>query len=313
MEKISVAVDLKSLTDALSLHLPPVLRWCGAVAKRLRHFDIAVTGKSSGSPASDALTLADLIVQELLVAALRDCDPIFRLCRIEGEEYTGDMKHFANQSEYTIALDPIDGTKQYRDKTGNGYAVMLCVQTEETVVYSLVFIPETGEQGTWVEVCGDRIVCGEDDPSRPAAEVLQALPPIDQTTRPESKRIYVIGFQQDDPVKAQMVTDAGLDGCVYDDMPGCIFDLFSRGDFGGSLIHSPNIYDFPVSLHIARVLGGDAVWVHNRQPVHFGELWNDDRVDMLRLPGIVACSNNRETLDTLCELAKNWNADRYGD
>ncbi len=306
-------VDLKSLTDALSRHLPPVLRWCGAVAKRLRNFDIAVSGKSSGSPASDALTLADLIVQELLVAALRDCDPIFRRCRIEGEEYTGDMQHFANESAYTIALDPIDGTKQYRDKTGNGYAVMLNVQSEETVVYSLVFIPETGEQGTWVEVCGDRIVCGEDDPSRPAAEVLQTMAPVDPATRPESKKIYLIGFQQDDALKAQMVTEAGLEGCTYDDMPGCIFDLLARGDFGGSLIHSPNIYDFPVSLHISRVLGGDALWVHNRQPVHFRELWNDDRVDMLRLPGIVACSSNLETLDTLCELAASWNADRYAD
>lgn len=96
-------------------------------------------------------------------------------------------------------------------------------------------------------------------------------------------------------------------------MPGSIYPLLARGDFGGSLIHSPNIYDFPVSLHIARILGGDAVWVHNRQPVNFDELWNDERADMLRLPGIVACSANSQTLNTLCELAKDWNPNRYVD
>jgi hypothetical protein len=32
---------------------------------------------------------------------------------------------------------------------------------------------------------------------------------------------------------------------------------------------------------------------------------------MVRLPGIVACSPNRETLATLVALARDWNRDRY--
>lgn len=304
-------IDLNSLCDALSRHMPPVLRWCGAVARRLREFDIAVSGKSTGSPNTDALTLADLTVQEFLVAALRDCDPIFRRCRIEGEEYTGDMRHFAQESPYTIALDPIDGTIAYRDKTGNSYAVMLNLRSEETVHYSLVFIPETGEHGTWVEARGEEVRCGDDDPARPAGDVLRAIPPVDPATRPESKRIYLIGFQQDDPLRAQQVTEAGLEGCTVADLPGSIFELLARGKFGGSLIHTPNVYDFPVSLHIARILGGEALWVHNRQPVHFRELWNDEQADMLRLPGIVACSTSHETLRILCDLAADWPAERY--
>ena len=102
-----------------------------------------------------------------------------------------------------------------------------------------------------------------------------------------------------------------LRGSQADDMPGSIFELQARGEFAGSLIHTPNIYDFPVSLQIARVLGGDALWVHNREPVHFQELWVDDRADMLRLPGIVACSEHRDVLETLCELARDWNPERY--
>ena len=52
-------------------------------------FDIALSGKSSGSVNTDALTIADLTVQELLVAALRDSDSLFRRCRLEAEEATG--------------------------------------------------------------------------------------------------------------------------------------------------------------------------------------------------------------------------------
>lgn len=302
------------LIAALSKEMPAVLRWCGAVAKRLRQFNISVSGKTSGSSNTDALTLADLSVQELLVAALRDLNPLFRQCRLEAEESTGDLEKFATESEYTIALDPIDGTKQYRDNTGNGWAVMLNMRTDEAVLYSLVFIPETGPYGTWVEVAGDdRIAVGEDDPNRPAADVVQSLPTIQPKDRKESKKIYLIGFQDEDPVKAKLVTEAGLEGKLAEDMPGSIFELFAKGDYAGSLIHSPNVYDFPVSSQIARILGGDALWVHNREPLNFRELWTDDRADMLRLPGIVACSHDKEILNTLCELAKDWNPNRYHD
>ena len=305
------AMELKNLTDALSTQLPEVCRWAGAVARRLRYFNIALSGKSSGSSNTDALTLADLTVQELVVSALRDRDPLFRNCRLEAEEETGDLHCFATDSPYTIALDPIDGTKEYRDRTGDGYAVILTLRSTPTVHYSLVYLPEMGDRGTWVEARENRIVCGEDDPLRPAAEVLQGLPVIDQTTRPDSKNIYLIGFQDETPSRAQDVTDAGFRGFAPDEMPGSIYPLLARGEFGGSLIHTPNIYDFPVSLQIARILGGEAAWVHNGEPVHFAELWNDERAEMLRLPGIIACSPNRETVRSLCRLARDWSPIRY--
>ncbi len=306
-------MELTQLTAALATHLPEVMRWGGAIARQLRRFNISLDGKSSGSANTDALTLADLTVQELLVAALRDRDPIFRECRLEAEEETGDLNRFASNGEFTIALDPIDGTKMYRDRSGDGYAVMLNLRSVETVHYTLVYLPEDGEHGSWVEAIGDRIICGPDNPSRPAREALDAIPMIDPAVRPDSKRIYLIGFQQNDSANAQEVTNAGLEGVAPDEMPGSIYPLLARGEFGGSLIHSPNIYDFPASLQITRIFCGDAVWVHNRQPVNFSELWNDDRADMLRLPGIVACSANRQTLTTLCELARDWNPTRYAD
>src|SRR5262245_2464767 len=111
-------MNLNDLIDSLATHLPPVMRWAGSVARRMRDFNIALEGKRSGSSSTDALTLADLTVQELLVGALRDGDPLLRECRIEAEESTGDLARFAKDGQYTLALDPIDGTRQYRDKTG---------------------------------------------------------------------------------------------------------------------------------------------------------------------------------------------------
>lgn len=306
-------MDLNKLIDALAVHLPPAMRWAGSVARRMRNFNIALEGKHSGSSNTDALTLADLTVQELLVGALRDGDPLFRQCRIEAEESTGDLARFAAQGEYTLALDPIDGTKQYRDKTGNGYSIILTLRSPQTVHFTLVFVPESGSCGSWVEVKDDRILCGPDDPERPANEVLGNMNPRDRSSTSTSKKIYVIGFQQHDRGKAEQVTKAGLTGVAADDCPGCLYELMARGDYAGSLIHSPNVYDYPAGLHLARVMGGDSLWVHNEQPVNFNELWMDERANMLRLPGIVATSRDRSVLKTLCALARNWNRVRYAE
>ncbi len=306
-------MELQQLIDALRTHLPGVMRWSGSVARRMRGFNIAIGGKSSGNANTDALTLADLSVQELLVGALRDCDPLFRQCRIEAEETTGDLARFSTTGRYTLALDPIDGTKQYRDRTANGYSIILTLRSPETVEYSLVFIPESGPDGSWVEVRGKQVVVGTDDPSRPAADVLRSLPSIPASNFPDARKIYVIGFNRLQTEKAALVSGTGLDGVVADDCPGCLYELMARGEFAGSLIHTPNVYDFPVGLQIARVLGGDALWVHNGQPVNFHETWNDERAGMLRLPGIVATSANRKVLESLVNVARDWNPVRYAE
>ncbi len=311
-------MNIPKIISALQQALPPVVRWSGAVARRLRQFNIAVDGKSSGNANTDALTLADLSVQELLVAALRDADPILRTCRVEGEETTGDMSRFAADSPLAIAIDPIDGTKQYRDKTGNGYSIIVHLHDEMTPLYSLVFAPEMGPNGTWVEVTSDRVACGPDDPSRTAREVLDDLPNQMKPPILDGRGIYLIGFQKRDAQRAREVDrlqfgKSTLQGRTSDEMQGSIYPLMSTGEYAGSLIHSPNIYDFPVSMHIARVRGGDAVWVHNRQPVNYRELWMDTRAGMLRYPGIVACSEHAAVLDELCKLAKDWSPVRYED
>ena len=299
------------LIQALQLHAPPLLRWAGAIAKQLRKFNIKLDGKSSGSSNTDALTLADLTVQELLVCGLRDADPLFRRCRVEAEEANGDVGAFDANSDYTIALDPIDGTKYFSERTGNGYAVMLHLRTKDEVLYSLVYAPEMEEQGSWTEAYGQTVKTGGDNPRIPAVAWLRNMPAISRTSRPDSKKIYLIGFQQADRERSEAVTNAGLCGVAPDDMPGSIYPLLASGEFGGSLIHTPNIYDYPVALHIARALGGQSVWVHNGQPVNFRETWMDERADMLRIPGIAATAVNPQSLKLLVDLARDWSRVRY--
>jgi len=306
-----------NVIEALRRDTPDLVRWSGAVAKKLRTFNIAIDGKSSGSVFTDALTLADLTVQELIIAGLRDRSPILRECRIEAEEANGDFTVFADEAELTISLDPIDGTRQFRDHTGDGYSIMIHLRSRDDVTYSLVFAPEEGPTGTWTQAYKNAeqniVKTGPDDTSVSAFDCLEQMPAVDMATRPNADKIYIIGFQDDDPAVANQVTEAGLTGVAPDDMPACIYSLIARGDFGGSLIHTPNIYDYPVAMQLVRAMGGNSVWVHNQQPVHFDETWMDERADMLRLPGIVATADNDAKLKILCELAKDWSGVRYKD
>jgi 3'(2'), 5'-bisphosphate nucleotidase len=303
--------EADGIIAALGQHMPPVMRWAGAVAKQLRTHDIAVGGKNSGFSNTDALTLADLSLEELIEAALRDGDPVFRRCRVEAEETTGDLNRFANESPYVIAIDPIDGTKQYRDRTGDGWSVMLHLRTATDVLYSLVYIPAAGAEGRWVEVTRDRIAVGDDDLSRPARAVLDALPAVSSETSETGASIYMIGFVGRERESVEAVRSAGIDGVDADDTPGCLYDLMATGRFAGSLIHSPNVYDYPVSLQIARRFGGDSVSVHSGLPVDFNDVWFDGRSKMWRLRGIVATANDRRLIDTLRNVARDWNQDRY--
>ena len=251
-------MDPEFVVTALSVQMPPVLRWAGAIAKRLRNYNIGLTGKSSGSASTDALTIADLTVQELIVAALRDTDPIFRYCRIEAEESTGDLAAFPDESELVLALDPIDGTKQYRDKTGNGYAVMLHLRNATDVLYSLVYIPEKDEPGWWMEAHEGRIACGADDPTRPAVDAVRSLPTFDAST-PRSNKIYVIGFQHREAEAARQITAAGLTGVASAVSPAAVIQ---RRDFPfqhkaaaatghGVAMHSQQRGDLPAGLVLA--------------------------------------------------------------
>jgi 3'(2'), 5'-bisphosphate nucleotidase len=306
------ATTADDLIAALSTHLPPVFRWGGAVAKQLRSHDIAVGGKSSGFADTDALTLADLSVQELLVAALRDMGPEVRRCRIEAEEASGDLGRFAREGDWTLAIDPIDGTREYRDRTGDGYSVMLHLRSPDSIAYSLVYLPEEGADGTWVEASSRGIVVGPDDHSRPARAALDALPPAERIRRPGSRRILVSGFLSDAAARAREVSATGLHGVLGGETGGSLFPLLARGDLGGAVYHTPNVYDFPVCVHLARLLGGDAVWAHDGRPMDFRTVWRDERSNMLRVPGIVACAVDPAMIPPLVDVARRWDPRRYG-
>jgi hypothetical protein len=91
------------------------------------------------TPSKQALTEADCVSQEILLAGLRTHYP--RIA-IDAEEDTPSTAAFhGNHSEYRVIIDPIDGTLHYLDRDGV-YAILVGLERRGRVEAALVALPE---------------------------------------------------------------------------------------------------------------------------------------------------------------------------
>ena len=296
-------MDPTVLVDTLAARMPDVFRWCGAVARQLRGHDIAVEGKGSGHAPTDALTLVDLAIQEILVDALRDFGPEFHQCRLELEENTGDTLRFATESPYTIAIDPIDGTQHYRDAISDGYGILISLRRPDTSLYSLSFFPQQGRIGEWVEVNGDRIVHTPDDTSMPARRVLDSAPILTADAVRRSNTIWITGYRTNQELVARHVVKEGLKAMMSGTHRAHICTEIARGRIDGMLMNCPGIYDAPMWMHVLTALGGSACWAHTGECIDYGNAWYDQGSKGLRLSGVVACARDTDQLARVVSVA----------
>lgn len=92
--------------------------------------------------AAEALTDVDLAAQEILLYAL---DHDFPFVRVEPEEETPLVERFAaNDSRYTVVLDPIDGTLNYLKGHGQ-FAVSFGLLDGDRFDAAIVYFPLLGE------------------------------------------------------------------------------------------------------------------------------------------------------------------------
>ncbi len=297
-------VDPTQLINTLGARMPDIIRWCGAVARQLRKHDVAVADKGTGYAPADALTLADLSIQEILVDALRDFGPQFHRCRLEVEEDTGDTSAFASESPYTIAIDPIDGTKHFRDRTSDGYGILISLRRADASLYSLAFFPEQGRVGEWVEVNGDRIVHALDDTSMPARHVLDAAPGLDAHAVGRSNTIWVTGYRTNRTVVGKHLAREGLAVVMSDSYSDHVCTELAKGRVDGMLMNRPGVYDAPMWMHVLAALSGVACWAHNRERVDFRDVWYDENTRTQRLSGVVACARDEDQLARLVAVAE---------
>ena len=233
-----------------------------------------------------------------------------------GRGSPGDLGRFAQQSDWVLGHRPHRRhARAIETGSGNDYAVMLHARTQRrrfTIPWSTC--RKRAPDGTWLEVRDDRIVLGPDDlqPRGPrgAGRVCRRSPP----DRPRERR-RIPGQRLPGSRGASgrgRSAPPGSTGVLGSETGGSLYPLMASGYLGGALFHTPNVYDFPVCMHVARGarrrrgtgramagLSTSAARGATSAPASF------------RLPGIVACAIDRRVMATLVDVARDWSTERY--
>jgi fructose-1,6-bisphosphatase/inositol monophosphatase family enzyme len=183
----------------------------------------------TGNPAVDIVTEADLATQESILKAMLTTPLIG--CRLLAEEDTGSVQAFAAESDFYLALDPIDGTAVYA-KGGEHFSTIVSLHDGDNFLYMFIYFPAWDwtlriARGTYV-----------------AVGTAPKLPVLDES---EKSIIYWSGSPERNLAK-NVLLDLAANGLQFRRMSsfgkvvGSI-ELFATGKIAGVYYENMNVYD----------------------------------------------------------------------
>ena len=143
MAKLPLGVDINNLIDNLR-----IFSW--EAAEILIYYSNIIqnsTGKTrfiQNKNYDDPVTLADIKVNELIVNKIRKSYRNVSWDILSEEDIKTESNTFIRTSEWCWVLDPLDGTKDFIQGTGN-YAMHLALNYKQKPLIGVVLIPERNE------------------------------------------------------------------------------------------------------------------------------------------------------------------------
>ncbi|HEY8364195.1 MAG TPA: 3'(2'),5'-bisphosphate nucleotidase CysQ [Haloplasmataceae bacterium] len=107
----------------------------GKKVLEIYHTDFEVEYKDDKSP----VTLADIQANEIIIGHLRKCFPNYAIL---SEESVDDESRLDN--DYCFIIDPIDGTKDFVNKTGE-FTVNIALAYKQKIVVGVIYVPVLDE------------------------------------------------------------------------------------------------------------------------------------------------------------------------
>ena len=143
MAKLPLGVDINNLIDNLR-----ILSW--EAAEILIYYSNIIQDSTEktrfiqNKNYDDPVTLADIKVNELIVNKIRKSYRNVSWDILSEEDIKTESNTFIRTSEWCWVLDPLDGTKDFIQGTGN-YAMHLALNYKQKPLIGVVLIPEKNE------------------------------------------------------------------------------------------------------------------------------------------------------------------------
>ena len=285
MVKLPINVNIYNLIDDLR-----IFSW--EAADILIHYSKILKDSDlkkkiiSNNDTNDPVTLADLKVNEIIIQRIKENYKTINWEILSEENVKIDNYSFDKNAEWIWVLDPLDGTKDFIQGTGN-YAMHLALQYQNLPVIGVVLIPEKNE--LWI-TDGENVWGERRDGSRVKKNMSpkKSLKEMTLVTSKNHKNyileelIHKISFKK--------VINMGSIGCKIASIIRGESDIYISLSLPGK--SSPKDWDFAAPASLLKAFGG-AITNLNNQELSYNKANYEQS-------GIIVATNNKEFHEKIC-------------
>ena len=285
MIKLPVGVDINNLIDDIR-----IFSW-EAADILLYYSNLLENGDDKkkilqNNNKEDPVTLADLKVNELIIKRINEKYKNINWDILSEENEKIAAKNFENTSNWIWVLDPLDGTKDFIQGTGN-YAMHLALNFKGKPYIGFVLIPEKNQ--LWI-ADGNKTWCEKRDGSKYEPKVLKNknLQEMTLVTSKNHRNDVLKNLIQ--KINFRRVEIMGSIGCKIASIVNGESDIYICLSLPRQ--SSPKDWDFAAPESILRTAGG-AISNLDNQELFYGKANFEQR-------GIIVATNNKRKHESIC-------------
>ena len=288
MIKLPCGVDLNDLMDDLrdlSWEVSDILLYYANSIKNSEQKKDFLKNKNNDDP----VTLADLEVNDLIIKRINEKYEDFNWEILSEENFKINPQYLDN-AEWLWVLDPLDGTKDFIQGTGN-YAMHLALNYKKKPYIGVVLIPEKDE--LWI-AHAEKIWCEKRDgsirkPNLSENNILQEMTIVTSKNHRNQRLKDLI-----EKINFKKTIVMGSIGCKVASIIRGESDIYIALSLPGK--SAPKDWDFAAPEAILKAAGGYITNIDNDDLVY-------SKAD-LKHPGIIIASNNKRNHKRICSQIK---------
>ena len=285
MIKLPYGVDISNLIDDIR-----IISWQAAdimlyYSKLLKKTDYKKNILKNNNE-DDPVTLADLKVNELIIKSINEKYKNTTWDILSEENVKISSKFFDSKTNWTWVLDPLDGTKDFIQGTGN-YAMHLALNYKQKPYIGFVLIPDKNQ--LWI-ADGKKTWCEKRDGSKYEPILLKNRNLHEMTlvtSKNHGNEILRNLIQKINFCKVQIM---GSIGCKIASIVNGESDIYICLSLPGK--SSPKDWDFAAPDSILKAAGG-AITNLDNQELSYGE-------SSFEQGGIIVATNDKKTHGSIC-------------
>ena len=234
----------------------------------------------------DPVTIADLKVNDLIIKRIKENYEDINWDILSEENVKSGIHNFNRNSKWLWVLDPLDGTKDYIQGTGD-YAMHLALNYEQKSYIGIVLIPEKNE--LWISDSKNTWFESRDGHKKKIKlkdnKTLQEMTLVTSKNHRNETLENLI-----DKVNFKKVNVMGSIGCKIASIIRGESDIYISLSLPGK--SSPKDWDFAAPEAILRAAGGSITNLENEDLTYENQSFNQG--------GVIIASNNKQNHKEVC-------------